>query len=148
MAQLKEMWFADKHHSISVDLPAIYVAKGVPPHQCRLELLYDFLDAHDFMIGKCTYSAPFARGGPAAFDFSRTCMFMKMRYRRDCGGNPARANTLEDVRFEDLADFLAHDPRAIPAVVAFQEECEQQEAQLRAKTLPNGRVFMGLLKFS
>ncbi|EED78925.1 predicted protein [Postia placenta Mad-698-R] len=104
MARLEEMWLDDKHQDTSVDLTAIYAAKGVPPHQCRLELL-------------------------------------------DCGSNPSRANTpeddpahantLEDVRFEDLVDFLAHDSRAIHAMVAFQEACEQQEAQLRAKTLPN-----------
>lgn len=50
MARLKEMWLDDKHQDTSVDLTAIYAAKDVPPHQCRLELLYDFLDVHHFML--------------------------------------------------------------------------------------------------
>ena len=64
----------------------------MPSLEKRMLLFYDFLKAHAFLLTRAReaviYGIP---GGPEAFDFDRTYLLIALSYRRDCGGNPARA---------------------------------------------------------
>lgn len=115
--------------------------RGLPPDEERVALLEDWAEAHSWSLSKAVSSALFLKGGAEEFAYAREYMVMNLRYRRDCGGNPALAFRVESVRFAPPEELM---PPGSDLQVAWESGRlmrEASEARLRA-TNP---AYIGLL---
>jgi hypothetical protein len=69
----------------------------------RINLLNDFTEAHARAFQKAIYCDMLLRGGAESFDFRSHYKEFILRFRDDCGGNPAIAFTVEDAGIRPLS---------------------------------------------
>jgi hypothetical protein len=78
---------------------------SLPPQKERINLLNDFKEAHARAFGKAIHCEILLRGGVDNFDFKRHYMKFDLRFRRDCGGNPGVAFSVENAEIRPLSEI-------------------------------------------
>ncbi|KAI0949789.1 hypothetical protein AcV7_008454 [Taiwanofungus camphoratus] len=117
--------------------------QGLPSVEERMNLLDDFIEAHRFMTQQTIGGAFRVNGGQDNFDFAKNCLVIDLRYRVDCGGNPALAFQVEDARFQPISEVLS----TCSAVRDSWEagEALRRESERLGRTCVSSTPFLGVL---
>jgi hypothetical protein len=69
------------------------------------DLLYQFSQLYKWSLEKAGYSALRLQGGKENFDYSNKLMFIDLRYRPECQGNPGLSFTVQNASLISKADL-------------------------------------------